>query len=1493
MQQHLDEQRRKQRELAGRFMGQPTPGENLQRLGERPRPIGVTAVPTLRKLPPEVERSVDLDEKRRKLGISTPPGIDSSMTLKRINDLTEEWINASSAPVKQGALGVARKLAPRVKHRPLGVARKLASRFSEWQASRPREKVFGKEVPTWLGFGGVPASDFVTLPRRIEQGMRVSQLPSAEKALALQKLIWGEAPGKEAVEGLGPLEGLHPTKIEEAFAQTKLPWGWMGAIELLDPVTKFTKLSKLSKLSGPEGMAVYKFLKDRPGLLPAIKKGRAAEKEATRLAAMPHPMMPGLGTSLADPTGPAGAVPGRGIRLGEELAESAEEMSRAQAGRPMPRMGRAAPPEQALEAPSPAIKQMNPTVAPERVQEVSLWPRPSSTPIDILGLQNPEVGLSRRNEIANIARRTMGFLPWVTPDDAIVTKIMNERDRLAEVANSGSMDVTLRIIHKINKAFQLPGTTGSGQAAPDVASAVASTGPVRWAPTSIEKSSAKVPAFSKNLINDQGGVPHLAGIDPTVPGAPTISDIAARFPRYAPHLTPEQYAALDHARIALKPYGQVARSIAEKEFGYRPDVMKGGFYIPRSGGGEKLADALDNLDMPRVLRPITPRLKPLRRIFRRVERKLPSEKPARFPSEAKGIALGYKYGPLSEAIATYTRGIGGKLADKHIATLFKSMRDPDTRGLLASTAADRADPIMRAKINRLRNKITNRIQTLRNQEARTNAEKVALKRIRDFSDRADRQKMKVAERLAARVEKGDVSDVLFPLMERDLVTLERIGQMLETGVGKAGKTLSGTIARKKATRDEIVDLRVRFNDLQGKWAAELDRAGKIPTDEASIGLPGLGGLSFPIKYANAAQKVIDKESKAVGYTEETFRMFNSFYRGMTSTLDNSAPGIQGLLAFYSNPRAALGALRVNHKAWGRGGDDVLGAYFEQFNEQAAQSGRLSVAEWVREGMHIGGMQTEFRVTQLEKVPGLGRPVRMANRAFGYQGDSLRPKLADDLLSEELSRGRSLKEIRDSGDMRRIADIANKMTGWSPGRTFSNVGDLILYAPRFLQSRLEVTAKGLRGLLPGARIDERVARRSLVKMIAFGTIMTVSANEALGEETDFRPIVDGKYNSKFMKIKYKGRRYSLFGTWDSLARAIVGVGTGQLKDVLRSMGSGTVTIAWDGFSKQDFMGRRLTDSPEQFGIYLMRQFSPFAMEEIPSAVIQGATGDVSGSAVTIVGEVYGLKSFPLSKEAEARTAFIRALGLKTMDGELVNEFHEVNRVTQRELLRKYPKLREWDTKMQAERNKRSNDAELASMEQEIVARQLFYTEMNDNLDQLKGSRKLYDSGRKSIRDRYSGKREAIWGNREALETDSVQAIAKWIERNQLPEDAATDAYWLRLDDLIEETGLLDKRAWDRINQNMSYWLRQEYGPEIAKYVLGHRDDWIKDLPEPVRSLELKRATMIRTGEWWHGYNQPARPGFVPSKGPGGDPRFFTIEEILGAPAHPDAPPQPRK
>lgn len=102
----------------------------------------------------------------------------------------------------------------------------------------------------------------------------------------------------------------------------------------------------------------------------------------------------------------------------------------------------------------------------------------------------------------------------------------------------------------------------------------------------------------------------------------TIADIAARYPVFESLLTPAQRNAMENLRVALEPY-KATMLESGASIGTRPDVMEGGFYIPRGNALEEGAD------VPK-------------RFGRSRGGKISSEKQAVFASQIEGVQDGFE-----------------------------------------------------------------------------------------------------------------------------------------------------------------------------------------------------------------------------------------------------------------------------------------------------------------------------------------------------------------------------------------------------------------------------------------------------------------------------------------------------------------------------------------------------------------------------------------------------------------------------------------------------------------------------------------------------------------------------------------------------------------------------------------------------------------------------------------------------------------------------------
>ena len=535
-------------------------------------------------------------------------------------------------------------------------------------------------------------------------------------------------------------------------------------------------------------------------------------------------------------------------------------------------------------------------------------------------------------------------------------------------------------------------------------------------------------------------------------------------------------------------------------------------------------------------------------------------------------------------------------------------------------------------------------------------------------------------------------------LERDISLLRleerRITKILNRELTLSGKQLSDAEIRvmknelsKAKLADTLMEREKELAEFKGVWKSSVQGSAKPPEGNSIIPLPGLGGYYWPDAMANAARKYIQREPGIAGPDPKAFYdRFNSLYRGARATLDNSLMFVQMLLRFYDNPKAWQRVARFTWQLWGVPGSQKVGivggrgesaadAFFYHFDAKTAELGHLTSSQWAANGLIINGSDTEFafgRGFGIGQLPG----VKQANRAFGVGGDMARLEWADDYL-EGMLKNHTLEELGQRGDLEKIANAINGATGWSKGRTGGDLGDLLLFAPRFLQSRFDTLARAIMGTpsvvtgwrgpygpqrggplgkLTTASLEKRMAAKSMIKMISIGTSLTFGANYAMGNETDHRPVVKvmegtkGEHwvkNPNFMRILTPwGTNISLFGTWDSLVgmmitSALVTEGGGPHK-AMRSMSSGTVANIWDFWTGSDAMGNPVGSRGESADwmkvmARLAENFVPFIEDQVDEGA-KGIVKDLSdndiasavGRSIELIGfEAHGGKSSPMS------------------------------------------------------------------------------------------------------------------------------------------------------------------------------------------------------------------------------------------------------------------------
>ena len=430
-----------------------------------------------------------------------------------------------------------------------------------------------------------------------------------------------------------------------------------------------------------------------------------------------------------------------------------------------------------------------------------------------------------------------------------------------------------------------------------------------------------------------------------------------------------------------------------------------------------------------------------------------------------------------------------------------------------------------------------------------------------------------------------------------------------------------------------------------------------------------GDIPIDDELGRAFQRELKKRSLQQPDRQKSLaQSFNQVYRSMKATGDLSHIGIQGLLAMYRNTPAWLAATRFGIKGFIKG-SKVEADFIRSFDEAAQESGMVTSDIWASFGLRIGGTESEYAVPGVGRIAESGIPgIRQigaffenANISFGTFGDTLRLGWAQSILKAEMAGGRSLDDLIQSGDLKQIADIANKMTGWSDtsfaSTTFgADLGNLLLFAPRYFQSRLDTLGRAIEGtarMAPGVKqtIQGREASRAVWSMIGMGVTSTLMINEALGKQTDTRPLINGRYNPNFMRVRAGDQDVSLFGTWDSLLRmTILAAGgvtdPGKIADAYRGMSSGAVRAVWDNLTGYTFTGERTpfnSASPEEIAMYLGDLTLPISFLQagdplgglastIPDIARgeEGAIGEAASNIFGVAGEMTGVRLTPLSR-----------------------------------------------------------------------------------------------------------------------------------------------------------------------------------------------------------------------------------------------------------------------
>jgi hypothetical protein len=459
--------------------------------------------------------------------------------------------------------------------------------------------------------------------------------------------------------------------------------------------------------------------------------------------------------------------------------------------------------------------------------------------------------------------------------------------------------------------------------------------------------------------------------------------------------------------------------------------------------------------------------------------------------------------------------------------------------------------------------------------------------------------------------------------------LERItdsGSQLD----KMSVLLDEAFEAKVLSEQEIASQRAMLD----KWRASLARDKGIVAnikeqgsvlEPGRVNVPQLGGRNFPEAFGKSINNHLSPGAENA--VIKSIGSFNNVTRALMATLDLSAAGIQGLLALGAHPIQASMALKT---AW-------VSLAAPNVYADVLESKRGLLENFISKGGHFAADNTgEFAFSGVaRKIPVLGKAFDLSNMAFTRTGNMMRLTLFEQALETNRlkgfgARGALTKGVTDA-ESRAIVKTINSATGFHGGNpsSWEKVG---LFAPRYFRSQLDIISKAIVRGGP----DADYARTLLFRTMMMGSALTIAANEARGQQTEFNPLRENakgelSFNSNFMRIKdVGGKDVSVFGGWDSMLGlmttfAVQGPEPG-ISRLLRTKASPALSTVFDVIEGETFDGQQVDlTTPEGF----MNAILTESLNKIPFTAQDTLEGWRNGEWVPLQAgfNFFGVKASP--------------------------------------------------------------------------------------------------------------------------------------------------------------------------------------------------------------------------------------------------------------------------
>ena len=421
---------------------------------------------------------------------------------------------------------------------------------------------------------------------------------------------------------------------------------------------------------------------------------------------------------------------------------------------------------------------------------------------------------------------------------------------------------------------------------------------------------------------------------------------------------------------------------------------------------------------------------------------------------------------------------------------------------------------------------------------------------------------------------------------------------------------------------DIVNSMLSTKGIDPKIATTLSSLSK--KQRADLADAIVNNLALKGPQEDVVRTVINGFQKAGKGDPSKLIMANNAARGVWASMDGSWFGIQGLLSIphmlVTGRIGDVGDVIFTSMRTMAGDKEAFRKYVARTLENLP-AGAPTLNEAVNAGLHLstlkGNQDINFNIA--ERLTGNRF---QPDAAFATAGDVAR-------ISEFYNTWRRYKNTPNL-DLSEIARAVNRGTGIAEKPFGGYFGSVALFAPRFFQSQLEVIAKSF----TDGGIEGNLARRQMISLLGTGIALTVAANEARGYDTTFDP-----RDPNFLRIRnVAGQDVSVFGPWDSLAKLIINVGSGDFS-YARTKFSPLMTVMTNLMMGETFRGEPFppTGNPLQITGNLAKSLLlPFAWQDL-------GEGGVTGTALNF----FGVKNSPLSNSEKIDANMVN-LGLDPND-----------------------------------------------------------------------------------------------------------------------------------------------------------------------------------------------------------------------------------------------------